>query len=325
MDRIDSLIYEIRNVQVMLDSDLAALFNVETKVFNQAVKRNINRFPNGFRFQLNETEYEEIINAINSNNNKALRSHFVTLNIEIDNDDFSKAKKEALRTQNVTLENKRGKHRKYLPYVFTEQGVAMLTGVIRSDIAIEMSIKIMTAFVEMRKFISSNSLLLDKIDSLETRQLLFQNESNEKFNQLFDALQGEDKNQKENIFFDGQIYDAYSFIIELIEKAEKELFIIDNYVDKSVLDMLSKKKKSVEVRIITHKKAKLLELDINKFNQQYPTLIVDYSDKIHDRFLLIDKKELYHIGASLKDLGKKCFAFSIIEDKNLINNLLKSL
>jgi len=313
MDRIDSLIYEIRDVQVMLDSDLAALFNVETKVFNQAVKRNSNRFPNDFRFQLNEAEYKKIKKAGSNNDTKALRSHFVTF----DN--------EALRTQDVTIESKRGKHRKYLPYVFTEQGVAMLTGVIRSNIAIEMSIKIMTAFVEMRKLIASNTLLLNRIDSVETRQLVYQKENDEKFNQLFDALQGKNNIQKEGVFFDGQIYDAYSFIVDLIEKAEKELVIIDNYVDKSVLDMLSKKKKSVEVRILTHNKTKLLALDIEKFNQQYPILRVDYSNKIHDRFLLIDKTELYHIGASLKDLGKKCFAFSRLENKDLIANLLKSL
>ena len=313
MDRIDSLIYEIRDVQVMLDSDLAALFNVETKVFNQAVKRNSNRFPNGFRFQLNEAEYEEIKKAGSNSDTKALRSHFVTF----DN--------ETLRTQDVTIENKRGKHRKYLPYAFTEQGVAMLTGVIRSDIAVEMSIKIMTAFVEMRKLIASKTLLLNRIDSVETQQLVYQKENDEKFNQLFNALQGKNNIQKEGVFFDGQIYDAYSFIVDLIEKAEKELIIVDNYVDKSVLDMLSKKKKSVKARVLTHKKTKLLALDIEKFNQQYPTLKVDYTNKIHDRFLLIDKKELYHIGASLKDLGKKCFAFSRFENKELIANLLKLL
>ena len=286
----------------MLDSDLAELFEVETKVFNQAVKRNLNRFPENFRFQLTLEEYAK------------LRSQNVTFIIESDKN---------LRSQIVTS----GKHggRRYLPYVFTEQGVAMLTGVIRSAVAIDMSIKIMTAFVEMRKFISNNALLINRIDSIETRQLLFQNESNEKFNQLFNALQEGDKNKKENIFFDGQIYDAYSFIIELIEKAKTDIVLIDNYLDKSVLDMLSKKQDNVNVRLITNPKSALLKTDIQKFNQQYPRLSIEYSDKIHDRFMLIDHAELYHIGASLKDLGKKVFAFSLMEDKELITNLLKRL
>lgn len=300
---VNNLIYTIRGIQVMLDSDLAELFEVETKVFNQAVKRNLNRFPENFRFQLTNSEYAN------------LRSQNVTLKIESD--------VENLRSQIVTSSKHGG--RRYLPYVFTEQGVAMLTGVIRSAVAIDMSIKIMTAFVEMRKFISNNALLIDRIDSIETRQLLFQNESNEKFNQLFNALQEEDKNKKENIFFDGQIYDAYSFIIELIEKAKTDIVLIDNYLDKSVLDMLSKKQKNVNVRLITNPKTALLKTDIQKFNQQYPRLSIEYSDKIHDRFMLIDHAELYHIGASLKDLGKKMFAFSLMEDKELITNLLKRL
>ena len=225
-----------------------------------------------------------------------------------------------MRSQNVTSSEHGG--RRYLPYVFTEQGVAMLTGVIRSEIAIEMSIKIMTAFVEMRKFISKNALLIDRINTIETRQLMYQNESNEKFNQLFNALQSKDETKKESIFFDGQIYDAYSFIIKLIKKAKADITLIDNFVDNSVLDMLSKKEADVNIRLITHPRTKLSEVDIQKFNEQYPNLIIEYSEKFHDRFLLIDNKELYHIGASLKDLGKKCFAFSVIEDKNLLQNLI---
>lgn len=297
---VNSLIYTVRGIQVMLDSDLAELFEVETKVFNQAVKRNINRFPDNFRFQLTRDEFD------------ILRSQNVTLKIE--------SKLKVLRSQNVTSSEHGG--RRYLPYVFTEQGVAMLTGVIRSEIAIEMSIKIMTAFVEMRRFISKNALLIDRINTIETRQLMYQNESNEKFNQLFNALQSKDETKKESIFFDGQIYDAYSFIIKLIKKAKADITLIDNFVDNSVLDMLSKKEADVNIRLITHPRTKLSEVDIQKFNEQYPNLIIEYSEKFHDRFLLIDNKELYHIGASLKDLGKKCFAFSVIEDKNLLQNLI---
>ncbi|MBU1009588.1 MAG: ORF6N domain-containing protein [Bacteroidetes bacterium] len=322
---VNNLIYTVRGIHVMLDSDLAELFQVETKVFNQAVKRNINRFPDNFRFQLTKDEYDYLRSHLVTSSSVDLRSQIVTLKNGVVDGDNPENITEDIRTQNVTLEDNRGKHRKYLPYAFTEHGVAMLTGIIRSDIAIEMSIKIMTAFVEMRKFISLNALLINRIDSIETRHLIFQNESNEKFNQLFNALQKEGKTNKENIFFDGQIYDAYSFIINLIEKAKTDIVLIDNYLDKSVLDMLSKKQINVKVRLITNSKTKLLKTDIQKFNQQYPRLSLDYSDKIHDRFLLIDQSELYHIGASLKDLGKKMFAFSLMEDKELITNLLKRL
>jgi hypothetical protein len=300
---VNSLIYTIRGIQVMLDSDLAELFQVETKVFNQAVKRNSNRFPDNFRFQLTKEEYDN------------LRSQIVTLKIE--------SKTKVLRSQNVTSSEHGG--RRYLPYAFTEQGVAMLTGVIRSEIAIEMSIKVMNAFVEMRRYISSNALLLSRIDTIETRQLIDKRTSDEKFDKIFNALEEKRETPKEKIFFDGQIYDAYSFIIHLIEKAKTDIVLIDNYLDKSVLDMLSKKQNNVRVRLITNSKTKLQKTDIQKFNQQYPLLSLDYSDRIHDRFLLIDQSELYHIGASLKDLGKKMFAFSLMEDKELITNLLKRL
>ncbi|PKP33549.1 MAG: DNA-binding protein [Bacteroidetes bacterium HGW-Bacteroidetes-16] len=319
---VNSLIYTVRGIQVMLDSDLAKLFGVETKVFNQAVKRNSNRFPNDFRFQLSDDEYDVIRNNSSDNNTDALRSQFVTLKNDAENKDDDN---EGIRTQIVTIEDKRGKHRKYLPYAFTEQGVAMLTGVIRSAVAIEMSIKIMTAFVEMRRYISSNALLLGRIDTIETRQLIDKKASDENFEKIFNALEEKRETPKEKIFYDGQIYEAYSFIIELIEKAKTDIVLIDNYLDKIVLDMLSKKQNNVKVRLITNPKTKLLKTDIQKFNQQYPQLSLDYSNKIHDRFLLIDKVELYHIGASLKDLGKKMFAFSLMEDKELITNLLKRL
>ncbi|MDP2238391.1 MAG: ORF6N domain-containing protein [Bacteroidales bacterium] len=300
---VNSLIYTVRGIQVMLDSDLADLFEVETKVFNQAVKRNSNRFPDNFRFQLTKDEFS------------ILRSQIVTLEIEGD--------KRNLRSQDVTSSEHGG--RRYLPYAFTEQGVAMLTGIIRSDIAIEMSIKVMNAFVEMRKFISSNALLLSRIDTIEIRQLIDKKASDEKFEKIFNALEEKRETPKEKIFYDGQIYDAYSFIIGLIETTKTDIVIIDNYLDISVLDMLSKKQDNVMVRLITNIKTSLLQTDIQKFNQQYPLLSVDFSDKIHDRFLLIDQTRLYHIGASLKDLGKKMFAFSLMQDNELITSLLKRL
>lgn len=243
--QVNSLIYTVRGIQVMLDSDLADLFEVETKVFNQAVKRNSNRFPDNFRFQLTKDEYT------------VLRSQNVTLEIE--------GGKKNLRSQDVTSSEHGG--RRYLPYAFTEQGVAMLTGIIRSDIAIEMSIKVMNAFVEMRKFISSNALLLSRIDNIETRQLIDKKACDEKFEKIFNALEQKQETQKEKIFYDGQIYDAYSFITGLIEKAKTEIVLIDNYLDISVLDMLSKKQDNVRVRLITNKKTGLLNTDIQKFNQ----------------------------------------------------------
>jgi len=301
--QVNSLIYTVRGIQVMLDSDLADLFEVETKVFNQAVKRNSNRFPDNFRFQLTKDEYT------------VLRSQNVTLEIE--------RGKKNLRSQDVTSSEHGG--RRYLPYAFTEQGVAMLTGIIRSDIAIEMSIRLMNAFVEMRKFISTNALLLSRIDTIETRQLVNKKATDEKFEKIFNALEEKRETPKEKIFFDGQIYDAYSFIIGLIKTAKTEIVLIDNYLDISVLDMLSKKQENVKVRLITNKNTGILQTDIKKFNQQYPMLSIDFSDKIHDRFLLIDQARLYHIGASLKDLGKKMFAFSLMNNKELITSLLKRL
>ncbi len=197
----------------------------------------------------------------------------------------------------------------------------MLSAVLRSETAIKVSLQIMDAFVERRKIMLNNAGLLQRVEKIETK--LIENDAN--FERVFNALETKNANPIQNIFFDGQIYDAYSFIVDLIGKANKEIIVIDNYVDNSVLDMLSKKKTAVSVRIITHRKSKLLETDRQKFNQQYPNLQIEFSDKMHDRFLLIDNTELYHIGASIKDMGKKCFAFSLINDKIIITNSLKNL
>lgn len=273
VSHIQSLIYVIRGKQVMLDSDLAILYQVETKTFNQAVKRNIERFPENFRFQL---------------------------------------KKEG-----------RG-GRRYLPYVFTEQGIAMLSAVLRSDIAIQVSIRIMETFVEMRKYMANTSLLYDRMNAIEERQITYQNETNEKFDKVFAYISDHEESQHK-IFFDGQIYDAFSLLIDLVASATKSLVLVDNYVDVGTLNILSKKKENVSVTIYTVRKTRLSEKDIETFNQQYPKLEVNYTGVFHDRFLIIDDKKAYHIGASLKDAGKKCFAISLLNDSGVIYDILQRL
>ena len=282
-EKIKSLIYTIRGKQVMIDSDVAMLYHYPTKRINEPVNRNKPRFPENFCFQLNEDEY------------KSLRSQIATLNENIG----------------------RGKHRKYLPYVFTEQGIAMLSGLLKNDVAIQVSINIMNAFVEMRKFISSNGQLFERLTNVEYKLL----EHDKKFDKVFDQLQNEE-NIKQKIFFEGQIYDAYSLIIDIIKKANNKILIIDNYIDDSVLKMLTKKNKNVEVVILTSDKSNIEKIDIQKFNKEYPILKIAKTNKFHDRFIVIDNKEMYHLGASIKDLGKKCFGINKIEDMEIINKII---
>ena len=283
---IQNMIYSVRGKQVMLDSDLAQLYHVETKVFNQAVKRNINRFPEHFSFQLTESEF------------KNLRSQIVTS-----------------RENNSTHGGRR-----YMPYVFTEQGIAMLSAVLKSDIAVDVSIKIMDAFVKMRNFLLSNREMFARLDRVELKQL----ETDKKLEEVFNYI-ATNTEVKQNIFFDGQIYDAFSFIVGLIQKAKKERILIDNYVDVHTLNILCKKNKSVDIIIATSGKGNLSTKDINKFNAQYPKLSVKTTTDFHDRFLIIDKAEVYHIGASIKDAGKKSFGITKIEDKDLIKNLINKV
>ena len=283
---IKNLIYVIRGQQVMLDSDLAELYQVETKVFNQAVKRNMERFPKEFCFQLAREEYN------------------------------------SLRSQIVTSKGKGG--RRYLPYVFTEQGIAMLSAVLRSDIAIQVSIKIMNTFVEMRRFMANNSLVLKRINEIEVKQLIYQKDADEKFDKIFTYI-SEHEEVSQKIFFEGQIYDAFSLLAELIAKAKMEIVLIDNYVDVGTLNILAKKQENVKAQIYTVKRAKLSPTDINNFNQQYPALSVNYTEEFHDRFLIIDESWGYHIGASLKDAGKKCFAINRIEDRENIRDILNRI
>ena len=294
---IENKIYTIRGIQVMLDSDLADMYDVEPKRLNEQVKRNINRFPEKFRFQLSGEEYEN------------LRSQFATL----ENDDPN------LRSQFATSSEHGG--RRYLPYAFTEQGVSMLSAVLRSDTAVQVSIKIIDAFVGMRKFISANAGIFQRLGKVELKQI----ETDHKFEQIFKDLEDKSIKPKQGIFYDGQVFDAYVFVADLIKTAKKSIILIDNYVDETVLQLFTKRNKNVTVCIYTKNISKTLKQDLEKHNAQYPKIEIEKFDKAHDRFLIIDETTVYHIGASLKDLGKKWFAFSKMEmdAMQMITNLGK--
>jgi hypothetical protein len=280
-------IFTIRSIQVMLDSDLAELYNVETKVFNQTVKRNIIRFPEKYRFQITDEEFEHLKSQIMTSDGNSLRS------------------------QIVTLKNNRGKHRKYLPYVFTEQGVSMLSAVLKSEIAIEISMKIMDSFVAMRKFISQNAGIFQRLESLEQKLLNY----DDKFTKLFNALESKYIQPTQDIFYNGEIFNAYFFINKLIKSAKHSIILIDNYIDETTLLIFSKIPE-IKITIYTKNISRTLELDIAKYNEQYNNLELKKFELAHDRFLIIDN-EIYHIGASLKDLGKKWFAFSKMDHHSL--------
>ena len=276
---IENMIYEIRGKQVMLDSDLAKLYNVETKRINEAVKNNPDKFPGRFSFRLNKIEMEN------------LWSKFSTAKIS-----------------NMS--------RSY-PRVFTEQGIAMLSTILKSKVAVETSIRIMDAFVKMRKIISSNLIEQKYINELVIKD-------NERINLLEESFSKlEEKEKINHIFYEGQIYDAYSLLIDIFKEAKKEIIIIDNYADKSILDMITNL--NVKITIVTKKFNLLKDIDIKKYNRQYHNLKVIYSDKFHDRFTIIDRKNLYHSGASYKDLGNKCFAITKMEDKEYLEIILKNI
>ncbi len=268
-EEIQSRIYTIRGVQVMIDRDLSLLYNVETRVLNQAVKRNRERFPDEFSFQLTEEEFVH------------WKSQIVMSN-----------------------EDKMGLRRP--PYAFTEQGIAMLSAVIRSDTAVRVSIRIMSAFVSMRRFIASNAGVFQRLDTLEIKHL----ETDKKIDRMLNAMESKEIQPKQGIFFDGQIFDAYQFVSDLFRSAEESIVMIDNYIDDSVLTHLSKRKKDVKVILFTKNISRSLALDVKKFNEQYPAIEIKEFKNSHDRFIIIDNTTVYHFGASLKDLGKKWFAFS---------------
>lgn len=273
----------------MLDSDLASLYEVETKNLNRAATRNAARFPSDFRFQL--TPEEDAV----------------------------------LRCQFGTSKNDAGRGgRRYLPYAYTEQGIAMLSGVLRSDIAVQTSIGIMRAFVEMRHFIASNAILFERLNSLELNQLSYQKSTDEKFDEVFSLLEGEIESTQK-VFFDGQIFDAFSFITELIQKAQSEIILVDSYVDVNTLNILAKKQPGTTVIVYTLDNARLSAADIAIFNAQYPLLGVKYTKAFHDRFLILDRSMAYHLGASVKDAGKRSFAINKLQDEVLVESLLQRL
>ncbi len=273
---IESRIFVIRGFQVMVDRDLAELYQVETKRLNEQVKRNIERFPRDFRFVLSGDEKNELV---------ANCDRFKTL-----------------------------KHSTSNPTVFTEQGVSMLSAVLKSNIAVNVSLQIIRTFVNMRRFISSNSELLQRMEIVEKRQIGYELKSDDRFEKLFSALEDKSTKTTQGIFFDGQIFDAYIFINDLIKSAKRSIVLIDNYIDETILTLFSKNP-NIEFIIYTKGISRQLKLDIKKYNDQHKNLKVYILKESHDRFLIIDKKELYHIGASLKDLGKKWFAFSLITNE----------
>lgn len=278
---IESKIVMLRDVQVILDKDLASFYEVKPIRLREQVKRNPNRFPPDFVFQLTENEVDSLVsqNAIPSKQN--LGGH--------------------------------------LPYVFTEQGVAAVAGVLKSEKAAEVSITIARAFVAMRKFLFQNASVFQRLDRIELKQI----QTDEKFERIFKALESGQATPDMGIFFDGQVFDAYTFAVNLIKSATQSIVLIDNYIDESVLTLLSKRNIGVSASIYTKEINKALQLDVKKHNAQYPSIEIKTFANSHDRFLIIDHKELYHIGASLKDLGKKWFAFSRMD--SLVNELLKRI
>jgi len=291
-DQIQNLIYTVRGVQILLDSDLAEIYGVETKVLNQAVKRNIGRFPKEFRFQITPVELANLKSLIVLSENVSLKSQIVT-----------------------TKKSRGG--RRTLPYAFTEQGVAMLSAILKSDTAVIVSVGIMNAFVSMRRFIGSNVKLFQRIDQIELKQLTDKSEIDEKFEIVFDAIEQKEISPKQGIIYDGQIFDAHAFVTKIIRSAKKSIVIIDNYIDDSVLTLLTNRKKGVQVKIYTKSISNRLALDIKKFNQQYGQLVAEEITNNHDRFIIVDEKTIYHTGASLKDLGKKISAFSKFDREGL--------
>ena len=283
-NKVESLIRVIRGQQVMLDRDLAELYGVETRRLNEQVKRNIERFPEDFMFQLTQNEFDN------------LKSQFAT--------------------------SSWGGVRK-LPYAFTEQGVAMLSGVLKSPTAVEANIRIMRAFVSMRHFMVNNVAFFQRLETIEfnhlesnkvqAKILAHQEVQDHRIDEIFRRLDEGMYKPKQGIFFDNQIYDAYSFVSELVKSAKQRIILIDNYVDETVLTLLDKRGENVSATIYTQQVSRQFRLDVDRHNSQYPPIEVDVFRRSHDRFLCIDDT-VYHVGASIKDLGKKWFAFSKMED-----------
>ena len=285
---IQNKILVIRNQQVMIDRDIAELYGVETKVLNQAVKRNIERFPEDFMFVLNKVEKNELVTNC---------------------DRFNKLK-----------------HSTVLPYAFTEQGVAMLSSVLKSKEAVDVNIRIMRAFVQMRHFLQNNAEIFTEMNYIKQQLLdtnIHQKESDKRIDELFARMDKYAIDDTQGIFFQGQIFDAYAKFENFIAQAQTSIVLIDNYIDLSVLERLTKKRSGIPITIYTSAQSKITQQDIQSFNAQYPLLNVKYTKTIHDRFLIIDNQTLYHIGASLKDLGKKCFAFDVFDSSFIVDIMAK--
>jgi len=281
---IRSHIHNIRGVQVMLDEDLAILYGVTTKRLNEQVKRNRDRFPDQFCFQITKDEYQNLKSQIATSNQ---RSQFATFEKE--------------------------KRRKYLPYSFTEQGVAMLSGVLKSDVAVRVSIQIMSEFVAMRKMVGANAQLFTRLDIIEQKQL----KTDAKINQVLDALAGQDVIPKQKLFFEGTVFDAHLFVAKLIRSAKKEIILIDNFINEEVFTLFIKRNEGVIVTIYCDNISSELALDLKKFNSEYSPITLNKFSGSHDRFLIIDHENIYHFGASVKDLGKKWFAVSKLETSSV--------
>ena len=291
IESIKDRVYMLRGEQVMLDSDLAEIYGYEVKRLNEQVKRNKRRFPEDFMFQLTREEVELV------------KSQFAT-------------------SRNETFFEGQDGGRRKLPYAFTEQGIYMLATVLKGELAERQSIFIMRAFKEMRHFIANNALMFEKINSIELKQLEYQKDADEKFVRIFEYMSNHmESNQK--IFLDGQIFDAFSLLTEIIEHAKTDIVLVDGYIDVATLNILAKKNAGVDVLAYTLPSARITTQDISNFNAQYPTLTVKKTTAFHDRFLIIDGVEGYHIGASLKDAGKKCFGMNKIEGADDIKDIVK--
>ena len=303
---IENLIHIIRGQQVMLDSDLARLYGVETKRLNEQVKRNIDRFPEDFMFQLTKSESEDLRSQIATSSSRSqdviLKDNLVKLE--------SQNSTSNSRSQIATL--KQGHNIKYLPYAFTENGVAMLSSVLRSKTAIEVNIRIMRAFTAMRSFLMSNAHIFQRLETVEHNYLLVNrhlSEHDRKFEEILSRLDDKEAEPIEGFFYEGQIFDAYTLISDLVRKADTRVILIDNYVDDRVLKTLDKRKDGVSATVFTNPRNSQINLDIRRHNAQYPEINLRHCTNVHDRFLIIDET-VYFIGGSIKDLGKKIVAFS---------------
>ena len=289
MLNIEKITHTVRDAQVVLDSDVAALYGMTASELNRAASRAKDRFPEDFRFQLTRAEYDALMESLGTSTPATLS-------------------------------------RKSLPFAYTESGISMLSGILKSPVAVQTSVQIMRSFVRARRFVTENAELLKRVGALELKQLEYEKANDAKIAKLLDHLEeSECPKKRQKIFFEGEIYDAYSFLIEMIKSAKKNITLVDGYVNINTLDILKNKQPGVYVTILTLPSSKLSKSEINKFNLEYPLLKVYKTTSFHDRFLIFDDKKLYHIGASLKDAGEKTFAVSQLEEAHETSILLSRI